>query len=111
MKALGLFSVICAVTIVGFGSPTWAADDLDSRLAELEKKNIDLKKMLRIEALEKENLALSRKISVPEAQDQKQQSAALGGKRQRDVRTSYDARAGYLPTKSEPISSARSQYF
>ena len=110
MKRFGLSLAICAFTIVGYGSPTEAiADNLDSRLAELEKKNLDLKKMLRIEALEKENRALSRKLSVPVAHETIRDAAVAVEKATREPSV-YDARAAYYPTKSEPLSAPGPRY-
>ncbi len=102
MKRIVLFFAICAVTIVGNGSPRRAiADDLDSRLAELEKKNLDLKKMVRIEALEKENLALSQKLNVPAAHDRTRDAAVTTARAPREPAV-YNAMAADYPTKSGP---------
>ena len=102
MKRIVLFFAICAVTIVGNGSPRRAiADDLDSRVAELEKKNLDLKKMLRIEALEKENLALSQKLNVPAAHDRTRDAAVTTARAPRETAV-YNAMAADYPTKSGP---------
>jgi outer membrane immunogenic protein len=100
MKRIVLFFAICAVTIVGNGSPNRAiADDLDSRLAELEKKNLDLKKLVRIEALEKENLALSQKLNVTTVHTR---SAAVTPARASREPAAYNAMAADYPTKSGP---------
>jgi len=100
MKRVVAFFAICAFGIAGNGSPNTAiADDLDSRLAEVEKKNLDLKKMVRIEALEKENLALSQKLNVTTAHTG---SAAVTTAKAPREPAVYNAMAADYPTKSGP---------
>jgi outer membrane immunogenic protein len=102
MKRIVVFLAICVATIVSNGSPGKAiADDLDSRLVELENRNSNLRKMLRIEALEKENLALSQKLNVPAAQD-RARDAAVATVNQPRERHVYNAMAADYPAKSEP---------
>lgn len=102
MKRSVVVLAVCVVTIVGNGSPGRAiADDLDSRLAELEKKNADLKKLVRIEALEKENLALSQKLNVPAAHDTTRSVAVTTARAPREPAV-YNAMAADYPTKSGP---------
>jgi outer membrane immunogenic protein len=110
VKRIVVFFAICAVTLVGSGNPHRAlADDLDSRLAELEKKNSDLKKMLRIEALEKENLALGQKLHATTAYETTRDAAVTTGKVPRELAV-YNARAADYPTKGEPISTPGPRY-
>jgi outer membrane immunogenic protein len=104
MGRLSLFFAVFAAASFFSGSPNRAlADDLDTRIAELEKKNLELKKMLRIEALEKENSALSKRLTLAPAKVISRETVASFQTPRGDNRTVYEANARYNPTKAEQI--------
>jgi hypothetical protein len=64
MKRIAL---ACLIPIAAIVATAVNADELDDRLAALEKENASLKKQLRIEALERENSALRKKLTSSQA--------------------------------------------
>ena len=63
MKSIRAVGIISSA-LIAYGISGALADDLDARLASLERENVALKKQLRIEALEKENAALKKRLNV-----------------------------------------------
>jgi len=102
MRRCGFIFKLFIVVIFFFVSPKKAnADDLDNRLAELEKKNFELRKLLRIEALEKENAALSQKLNLKPMGSPTQETLGPIEATRGDRRAAYDTIARYHSIKAE----------